>query len=83
MFAEFLLFLLVCPCGHSSVGANGFVLNGFLVVLFSFITLWGWGRIGVGGGSVPIYTCARRGGLPLITHISMVSSTLMWRGSIG
>lgn len=84
MFAEFLLFLLVFPFKHTSVGVTVIFWTVFWVMLtFVQYLLW-FGPLIFGGGSVPIYMCAGRGALaPLITHFSMVAPMFAWGGLVG
>lgn len=60
MFAEFLFFLLVFPCVHTSVGLTVFVecfSRLFGLIIQCPLCL---GSLKFGGGSAPIYTCDRR-----------------------
>lgn len=63
MFAEFLLFLLVFPSRHTSVGLT-VILGRFSSIICAFVQFpLCLGPLLFGGWSVPIYTCARREGM--------------------
>jgi len=68
--------------GAHQCGGNGNLLGGFPVIWFlGHCPLW-LGPLKLGGGSVPTYTCAGRGGSPLITHISIIFSMFAWKGLV-
>lgn len=60
MFAEFLLFLLVFPGMHTSVGLTVIFWGVFWLFSLLFNSLFVLGPLKFGGGSIPIYTCAGR-----------------------
>lgn len=78
MFAEFLLFLLVFPVGHTSVGLTVSYIGWFSSCLVYCSVPSLFGAVKVRWGFVPIYTCARRESCSLITHISIISPMLAW-----
>jgi len=73
VFAEFLLFLLVFPYGHSSVGLTvvfGWSSCHLFVVQCPLCLgpLIFWRRV-----RADLHVCKERGGASLITHISIVA----------
>lgn len=76
MFAEFLPFLLVFPCGHTSVGLTSIVECFSSCLIYYSVPSW----TGVVNGRwlvrSDIHLCSERSLCSLITHISIV--THMW-----